>query len=64
MFVRRALGQFTSPGRLAPIGAIAENFEFLGYAVVGAFAITWTATLVLTHRQVTPHHAPVNRAVP
>ena len=37
-------------GWIAPVGALSDNFEFLGYAVVGAFALIWTiAALTSRH---------------
>jgi high-affinity nickel-transport protein len=43
---------------LAPIGGVADNFEFLGYAVVALFALTWLGAWFLTRRrpQTSPRH--------
>ena len=57
IYLAGILSALPNCGWMAPVGALSDNFEFLGYAVVSAFALTWTIAMVISRSGRTSHTA-------
>ncbi|PXW25770.1 UNVERIFIED_CONTAM: high-affinity nickel-transport protein [Williamsia faeni] len=50
IYICGLLYQVRGFGWLAPVGAMSDNFEILGYAIAGTFVVIWGSALVVARR--------------